>query len=192
MKKKAVLIVLFCLCCQSFSQDSLKRAIVLKSSALYDEPLSGLLPQSFAEKGDSCVVDSFFTDSAGVTWFRLAIKGARQWANGIKVSYITAENQDVQSLVLRDDADAKRRLRILRDHQDWPRRIKGAVREGRVCLGMTRDQLAAAWGDPMQKGSSFMVGTGECETWFFKGVRGNLLFVNLLEGAVAGWYLKDL
>ena len=191
MNRVVVVLFIQIMASQLFAQDPLKKAIVLKAAPLFDEPVAGTLPQSFAEKGDSCVVDSFFTDSSGLSWFRLATKGHRRWAQDLSVSYITPENAAVQSLVLKDEADAKRRARVLHTHPEWPRRIRAAVREGRVCLGMTKDQLIASWDTPVQKGLSFILGIGECETWFFRSLDNKLLFVTLSNGEVSGWYEKD-
>jgi hypothetical protein len=184
-------LVLLMICCVIFGQDSLKKAIVLQTTPLYDEPVGGMLPQSFIEKGDSCVIDSFFTDSSGISWFHVKKPGLLKWAQKLSVAYVTPENEDIQSVVIKDEADAKRRLRILRDHAEWPRRVKSAVRAGKVCLGMDPSQLAAAWGDPFQKGKSFILGVGECDTWFYKGNKEQILFVVLSRGNVIGWYQKE-
>jgi hypothetical protein len=177
--------------CALHAQDTLKRAICLSNTALYGEPDNALLPQSFLEKGDSCIVDTFFTDSSGVSWFKVRATGGIRWARELSVSYISGQNTDVRSDVLNDQADAKRRMKILMTRQEWPRRIRSAVREGKICLGMDEPQLIAAWGDPVQKGKSFILGIGQCDAWFYQSRKGTLLFVVLANGTVAGWYNRE-
>ena len=167
------------------------RALLIKVAPLFSEPVTGSLPVSFAQKGDTCQVDSVFTDSAGTSWFRLRLGSKSQWTNCSVFSYITGPGDDVKSRVLKDDADVKRRLRILLEHPEWPRRIKGAVRGGNVCLGMSSEQLEAAWGTPFQEGASFVLGIGTCETRFFHAAKEDVLFVLLNRGAVTGWYEQN-
>jgi hypothetical protein len=87
------------------------------------------------------------------------------------------------------DVEIKRRLHIVLEHKEWPRRIQKIVKDGKICLEMTKEQLLASWGEPIQKNDAFLLGFGKHEVWFYKGTDGRYLVVNVAQGKVIGWSL---
>lgn len=171
--------------------DSHREIVLLKDAPCYPQPRGGQLPRAFLERGDTCTVDSVATDSTSRLWFRLASPQSGTWIPGTAVRYVENIDGGEISSPVHDDRDArKRRYRILREHRDWPRRIQRAIREGVVCLGMSREQLTASWGEPFQKGKAWTLGIGEYQSWFYRGDEGQIVYVCLAEDRVIGWYLE--
>jgi hypothetical protein len=166
-----------------------RKALATKSSALYESPQTVLLPRLFLQQGDTFTVDTQFTDSSGSVWHGVARTEGRLWLRGVDLQYL-GEHDSVSSSpgAPTNDQDRKRRYQLARENPQWPRRIIAAVREGRVCLDMTAEQLTASWGNPMEKGKSFTLGIGEHDTWVYRGTRDRILFVSLYAGRVIGWY----
>ena len=164
-----------------------KSALIVESAPWYDNPAPAQLPQGFFEKMDSCIVDTAVVDSAGTPWFKVH-KGSRQgWVAASKVRYTSEIKDDFFTAVRSDDADKKRRLSVLRQHENWPRRIKLAVRNGSVCLDMTAEQVVAAWDKPVRTGKAFVLGVGTVTRCYFGESAATVLCVDLQNDRVIGW-----
>lgn len=146
-----------------------------------------MLPVAYANKGDTCTVLGVHVDTTGTPWFGLSRDGGSTWSPARFWRYVAGGEGGAVVSVSRTDEDRKRRLRILRQHSGWPRRIVRAVREGEVCLDMTEEQLAAAWGEPFQRSSAFVLGLGSVTIRFFRVADRPLIGVVLLDGRVVGW-----
>jgi|GEM_PF-2139099 len=157
---------------------------------LFDLPVKGALPQRYAETDQVFKIDSAFTDSAGAQWYCVTRNNQKNWLLSSSVQRIqqgTTGSTIEKSTPVRTDADQKRRLHIVLQHNEWPRRIQNVVREGKVCLGMTHEQLTASWGEPVQRDNSFISDHVKFQLWIYKGKNGQLLTVNLMNGKVCGW-----
>lgn len=186
----------------ALGQSSIKPALLIENAPWFESPRADLLPKGFFNRGDTCFVESTFVDSSNIAWFCIKKRPGddefeQHWINAKAVRFRAEinENKNAGSVILRPDEDRKRRLTILRDHADWPRRIQKAVREGTICLQMTEEQLMASWNEPVEKLKCFMVGVGEYESWVFKGLggvggragEGKVVLVGVGEGRVVGW-----
>jgi len=155
---------------------------------LYENPSPADLPRSYLEPSDTCRTDASLVDSTGVVWVSVKSGGNRGWVRQSSLRRPSAPEADRgQAVTVKLDADAKRRYRILEQHPDWPRRIVKAVREGKICLDMSEEQLAASWGEPQHKGSAFILGAGSYDQWYFKFGNGPVQSVFLVKGRVVGW-----
>ena len=141
----------------------------------------------FINKLDTCQTDSSLVDSSGTPWFRLRLNDRTFWLHANDVRYIADIPEDFLSIQVKGDDDKTRRLQILQNKPDWPHRIKMSVRGGQICLDMTEEQLAAAWGAPFQKGMTYTLGIGDHATWLYKSSSGKILLVNLQKGHIIGW-----
>lgn len=166
-----------------------KPAIILSTAAVFESPSEGLLPEAYLDRNDSCVIDSLFHDSSGISWYHVKFADNYGWIKSDFARLVVWGDQMQRGSGKTDDIDIdkKRRYRILFEHQDWPRRIQKFVREGRVCLGMTEEQLRASWGEPVQKSTMFMLGLGDQDVWFYKSNDGKMLIVGISERKVSGW-----
>lgn len=155
----------------------------------FESPSEGLLPEAYLDRNDSCVIDSLFHDSSGISWYHVKFADNYGWIKSDFARLVVWGDQMQRGSGKTDDIDIdkKRRYRILFEHQDWPRRIQKFVREGRVCLGMTEEQLRASWGEPVQKSTMFMLGLGDQDVWFYKSNDGKMLIVGISERKVSGW-----
>ena len=180
-----IVLICFSLCTQAPSQA--KPAIVLKTTPYFGSPLSEELPLGFINKMDTCLTVGSMVDSLGAPWFRALLGGRTYWIRGADVKYAADMPPDFQSQQTRGDDDKKRRLRILENKPDWPHRVKMAVRDGQICLDMTEEQLAAAWGDPFQKSTAYMLGIGGYDVWLYKSFSDKILFVTIQNGRIIGW-----
>jgi|GEM_PF-1346455 len=167
------------------------KAVALQLAPLYEQAAPGLLPAGFANKGDTCAVEKVSVDTAGTAWFALMHLSGRFYSPASNWRYAGKVTNELSQERTPDDEDRKRRLRILQQHRDWPRRIIRAVREGKICLDMSLEQLIASWDEPMQKSRCFTVGLGEHEVWLYAGRDGKTLIVSLQEGKVMGWSLGE-
>ena len=193
--KTAVLVSLFILAfaySPDFAADR-KTALAIETAPVFDEPLTGLLARGFIGKRDTCEVDSTKVDSAGAAWFHVRIsqglggKKNEGWVGAGAVRYVSDIPENFASRDAAGDADRKRRLEILKSHQEWPRRVIGAVRNGKICLDMTEEQVVAAWGVPAERHKSYMVGVGNYLVLLFKGSDKGTLGVMMQDGRVVGW-----
>jgi hypothetical protein len=158
---------------------------------LYENPSSGELPRSYLDPADTCRPDNSFIDSTGVVWVSVRSATARGWVRESSLRKPSApEAAREQGLGKKIDPDTKRRYRILEQHPEWPRRIVKVVREGKICLDMSGEQLAASWGEPLHKGSAFIIGAGSYDLWYFKFGGGQVQSVFLVKGRVVGWTEK--
>jgi hypothetical protein len=171
----------------AYSALGTKKAMALEAAPCYEEPRGDLLPSRYLGPGDTTAVDSVFIDSSGVAWFRIVSGNKSFWTPGSKLRYISTGSQELLATRAQEDLDKFRRLKILRAHEDWPRRIKNAVRAGQVCLGMTAAQLAASWDKPQEQEKFFVLGIGACEYWRFIGADKKTCSVILQNDAVIGW-----
>jgi hypothetical protein len=77
---------------------------------------------------------------------------------------------------IRQDLATERRRRAINAHP-WPERIKLAVLENRIEIGMTREQVTAAWGQPR---SVDVTSTTRQEQWTY----GGPIYLNFTNGAL--------
>lgn len=174
----------------AFDPDSLQKAISLKINPYYSEAQSGLLPKGFVNKGDTATIFGIQVDTVGIPWFQIKIKKKVLWSP-VKYWQYVSEIDTAAFIEGKQSAeDKKRRLRILREHKDWPRRIIRAVRFGRICLDMDREQLIASWDKPFQKTTAFTIGLGKHSIWMFKGKKDNIAAVLIKNGRIIGWTIK--
>jgi hypothetical protein len=170
-----------------------KTAMAMTTAPVFDEPAQGLLARGFIGKRDTCEIDSTVVDSTGAAWFHIRESrgnGARKSGGWIAAGAVRYASDIPQNFTSRDaagDADKKRRLEILKKHPDWPRRVIGAVRSGRICLDMTEEQVVAAWGAPAERHKSYMVGIGDYFVFLYKSVDKGLLGVMMQNDRVMGW-----
>ena len=66
----------------------------------------------------------------------------------------------------------------------WDARIAGRVREGKICLGMTRAAVLLSWGRPERKNKSVSV-HGSREQWVYGGT-----YVYFVKGVVTSWQTR--
>jgi hypothetical protein len=178
-----------------------RNAVVTETAPVFDEPLPGLLARGFLDKHDSCSVDSTHVDSAGAPWFHVralrasgaAAKMAGGWISAKAILFVSDMPADFASQDARGDGDRKRRLEILKSHQQWPRRVIQAVRSGRICLDMSEEQVAASWGEPAEKRKAFMIGVGDYVTLVYRdaGSGKGTLVVALQNDRVIGWTTEE-
>ncbi|MBD3394040.1 MAG: hypothetical protein GF418_00300 [Chitinivibrionales bacterium] len=162
----------------------------MRVAPCYARPAPGGLPSSYVNKGDTCVVENTVVDSLGAPWFALAKEGGTVFSPADHWRFAGDGSAGVSAARRQEQADRKRRLAILRAHRDWPRRIARAIRDGKICIDMTAEQLAASWGEPEQKSACFTVGLGEHEAWFYLDDRDGALMVLLRDARVIGWSLE--
>jgi hypothetical protein len=168
-----------------------KSALALETAPYFEKPDQGLLPKGYLGKHDTCTTDSTFIDSAGVAWFHVLIKSSRGWALARAMRYVSDIPADFFSTVEKGDEDKKRRADIVKSHPEWPLRIKKAVRAGQICLDMSGEQLAASWGEPLEKRKTFMLGIGEYTSFIYRGTAKGSLLVCLQNNRVIGWSLEE-
>jgi hypothetical protein len=164
-----------------------KKALALETAPCYEEPRSDGLPRLYVGPSDTILVDSVFIDSSNVAWFKVRAKNLSVWTIGAKVRYVSEVSGEMFAVKAQEDQDKFRRLKILREHDAWPRRIKNAVRAGQVCLSMTGQQLEASWEAPQQKEKLFILGIGACESWHYAATAKKPCSVILQNDAVIGW-----
>jgi hypothetical protein len=163
---------------------------VIKDQPLFETP-GEMLPEKYTTSRDTLRIDSTAVDSMGKQWahVRAAGKPLQGWIpKGLLVPFSAKPDSLLVSGPL--NTDRRRRYEILREHPDWPRRIQAAVREGTVCMDMTRSQLTASWGEPFQKGKAFLFGIGNYEIWFYKGHKNETLMVSIYGERVTGWSIQ--
>jgi hypothetical protein len=193
--KNAIPLCLFLLstCLAGTVSAAPKTAIATENAPYFEEPRPGLLAQGFIDKHDTCAVDSTAVDSTDAAWFHVRPRpgengrSAGGWVAAAAVKYVSDMPANFVSRDEAGDKDKKRRLEILKSHPQWPRRIMTAVRNGRICLDMSEDQVVASWGEPAEKRKSFMIGVGDYVTLFFKGGDPGTLAVTLQGDRVIGW-----
>ena len=170
----------------------LKFAKIAQLSSLFEFPEKGRLPIFYFEKNQNCLIDSMIVDSSGDVWLLVTDENKRGWTKSDNVQ--VSSSGDIDSALFNEpinvtDIETKRRLHIVLQHKDWPRRIQKIVKDGKICLEMTNEQLLASWGEPLQKTEALLLGFGKHEVWFYKGTDGRYLVVNVAEGKVIGWSL---
>lgn len=167
-----------------------KNAIVTETVPFFEEPGPGLLARGFLDKHDTCAVDSTHVDSAGAAWFHVrasSMKKADGWVNSKSVLFLSDMPVDFSSREARGDEDKKRRLEIIKTKPQWPRRIMQAIRNGRICLDMSEEQVVASWGEPAEKRKAFMIGIGDYSMFVYKNASRETLLVALRNDKVIGW-----
>ncbi len=175
----------------SSESDSLQKAITTKVAPFYSEPNIDLLPKGYVKKGDTNTIHFVSIDSLGNPWFQLVEKDFQVWSPAKFWQYIALIDTVAFLEGRQNEKEKRRRLRILREHRDWPRRIIRTVRFGRICLDMTTQHLAASWGDPTQKSNAFTVGLGIHSVWIYSEEAGSKITVVIIKNnSVIGWTSK--
>jgi hypothetical protein len=67
-----------------------------------------------------------------------------------------------------------------------PPAIEQSIIEGKIRVGMTKEDVSAAWGDPRSVNQSYYEGTGAQTQWCY-GRGGAMQCVYFEEGHVTGW-----
>ena len=155
-------------------------------------------PAEFSEtvhvvkQGDVLEVRSTVTDSLGKEWcfVRFTEHQVEGFLPSDRLEYLGDEKKSTLFLKLKGEIqeDARRRLKAVKDHPEWPRRIQKAVRDGAICLKMNTGQLLISWGEPAQKTRGFIVDEGDVEIFFFQPSAP--VAVILKKGEVIGWSEK--
>lgn len=190
---KVAVIVLLLICKHLFAveNDSLQKAIAVKVTPLFKEAQANLLPINYAKKGDSCTVTGVHVDTSGIPWFNVSIRTNPYWSQAKYWQYVADIDTAAFLEGKQSEEDKKRRLRILRQHRDWPRRIIRTVRFGRICLDMNSEQLVASWGDPLQRSNAYTIGIGKHDIWIFESKNDKKAIVLLKNDKIIGWSLKQ-
>ncbi len=168
-----------------------KTAVAVASTAFFERPEPGLLPRGYIDRRDSCTVDSVIADSAGTAWFHIRAAKSEGWAVAGGLRYVSDVPADFFSKETRGDEDKKRRADIVKNHPEWPLRIRKAVHAGQVCIDMTADQLVASWGEPVEKRKMYMLGIGDYSCLIYNGTSRATLLVSLQGGRVVGWSVEQ-
>lgn len=171
-------------------KDSAKTVVPLGLTPLYERPVPDGLPVSYLEPSDTCHIDSARFDTANVEWAFIRSQSRSGWLqkSSVRPAYIPPTAPKLfGSREPRLDEDARRRYRILEQHPDWERRIIKVIREGNICLEMNDEQVAASWGEPLQKSKAFILGAGRQDLWLYKSPSGKFETVFLVKGRVVGW-----
>lgn len=172
-----------------YSQNQ-QKALATSISPYYKSLNNEGLPTGYISKNDTGIIQSVMLDSAGIPWFSIMTGGVCVFSPAKYWKYLSDADTSAYADGESNDSDKKRRLTILHDNPQWPRRIIRAVRTGRICLDMTSAQLIAAWGEPIQKSDAFAVGLGTHTIYFFQNSSEKLTSVLLKDDVVVGWSLK--
>ncbi len=191
MRQAIAAVLFFCAAVFAQSDSSRARVAALGVTPFYEKAAPGQLPSGYLNKGDTCTVERVLVDTSGLAWFFLCRGESSVWSPASGWRYVAAASDELSGARKEEEEDRKRRLRVLQEHRDWPRRVIRAVREGKVCLDMTSEQLGAAWGEPAQKSRSFTLGLGNHDTWFYAGDGGSMHIVSLQNDRVIGWSLGN-
>lgn len=186
----ATLLLLICKVIYTSENDSLQRAIAVKVTPLYNEAQTGLLPKSYVKKGDSCSILGVQVDTTGIPWFNVSIQSINYWSPVKYWKYVADIDTAAYLEGKKSEEDKKRRLKNLRQHRDWPRRIIRTVRFGRICLDMSGEQLIASWGKPIQRSRASTIGIGAHDIWIFDSRNEKKDIVLLKNKKIIGWSIK--
>jgi hypothetical protein len=186
---KNLILIIFILFINLYSEQKL--AICIKTSPYFELPQTNLLPKGFIEKYDTCIIDSVYIDSLENAWFKILCKSKAGWISVKALNYIDNISQNYISNEKQNLNEKKKRAEIVKAHPEWPFRIKKAVREGKICLDMTKEQLFASWGEPMEIKKAYMLGVGEYDIYLYKDLVERILIVSLKQDRVTGWVLGD-
>ena len=101
----------------------------------------------------------------------LPLEGSRACPPELSIASLTGRFDPI-----RQDLAKESRSRAINAHP-WPERIKRAVLENRIEIGMTREQVTAAWGQPR---SVDVTSTTRQEQWMY----GGPIYLNFTNGAL--------
>ncbi|MBD3322581.1 MAG: hypothetical protein GF350_15880 [Chitinivibrionales bacterium] len=182
---------MFCILCAAISAQAGKgfprKALAVKSTARYAKPVEGTLPAGYLDKYDTCLVESLAVDSTGAAWFRITAENGNGWVHANDVRYAAELDDSHIAQRKESDEDRIRRLKTLRNHPEWPRRIVRAVRKCSICMNMTREQVKASWGAPAHVDTAFILGLGFYRAWFYHDSDAKPVVVSFVDGRVIGW-----
>jgi hypothetical protein len=167
--------------------DSVRIVLPLGLTPLFDVPAPGGFPISYLEPSDTCRIDSARFDTANVEWAFVRSQSRSGWLQKSSLRPALVPPMVPQSKANKPDADAKRRYRVLGQHPEWERRIVKVIREGKICLDMSEEQVLASWDEPLQKSVVFILGAGKQNIWLYKSPSGRFETVFLVNGRVVGW-----
>jgi len=85
----------------------------------------------------------------------------------------------------------KRRYAAVRENPQWSRRIKKAVREGSIVLGMNQNQLRIVWGEPKKKISMFTSRVGTHALWVYESDNTDTVYVAVKNKEIIGWSQRN-
>lgn len=82
-----------------------------------------------------------------------------------------------------EEVRTQKRLRYIEEHNEIDEKIKMAIREGKLIIGMNRDQAIASWGKP-EKINRTVTRAGNTEQWVFGSFGPFVYFEN---GILTAW-----
>ena len=168
------------------------RAIPIKPSPCFNVPVQQTLTKTIKVPGDTCILDSVYTDQFNKKWYLLQSESDFSlpfWSPAQTWVTLTVEDTlayDLSSLNRLDPAK-KERLKVILKHPEWSRKIKRTVREGKICLEMNSKQLETSWGEPFKILAAFLIGTGEFDLWLYKTSQDSMVTVSLKDNKIIGW-----
>ncbi len=153
------------------------------------------IPSGYLDRGDTLTIDSMRIDREGVPWLEIYLEKGKAFIRSSNIKYIinrdSAESVSSAGLLRKDESDSlrKQRILLLREHRDWPIRIKRLVREGRVALDMSHEQVKAAWNtEPDIEIPGFIFGIGEVVFCYYRLNKDeDEILVVLKNNRVVGW-----
>lgn len=155
-------------------------------------PTDGAETVEMIKQGVVLNIRSSVTDTLDRIWYMVKIAGTDKggFVLGTDIEPLSQEIDTLNSPKLKKEisADKKRRLAIVKNNPDWPRRVKSALLAGTICLGMNRDQLAASWEKPDNETDGFILGAGDVRILFYR--KGDPVAVVMKNGEVIGWSEK--
>jgi len=168
-------------------------ALVTGLSGMYESPAPDALPAAFLEKGDTCHLGRHLVDSTGSAWYVLAPPDpdSGKWVRATYLRLVTAQDSSMSAPAPAGDKDRKRRYQAVRENPGWPRVVLRAVREGKICMGMSAAQVRASWDEPFQQRDAFILGAGTHRVWFYRTGGVTVITVHFSNEGVIGWSLEQ-
>jgi hypothetical protein len=154
-------------------------------------------------RGDVVELKHSMTDLQGITWYQIVVSTLGKmhlWiasssgelvaqtrrASPSMAQVCAALLQEPQNDKIVLTVDKKRRISLIKQNPNWPFRVKSAVRQGRIILEMTSDQVAASWGQPHKIREGFLEGKGKVKFLFYNREAESDI-VTLADNRVIGW-----
>ncbi len=156
----------------------------------YAQPDKQLLPSGYFNKSEKVEIDSSLVDSMGVAWMRARNQNSLVWILASTLRPVSTDTLEAAQTGTVSPIDMARRNEALKANASWPRRMRKAIHNGRICLDMDSVQLVASWGKPRSISPAFAIGLGNHSIWYF-GEAGDVpLVVFISNGRVIGWSSK--
>jgi hypothetical protein len=144
------------------------------------------------KEGMLLTVKSVVTDTAGREWYMITLPKEKLEGFVPAADVEMVGDEEKSKIYLKQSSeeseDKRRRMTELRNHPEWPRRIRSAVHGGAICLKMSKEQLFASWEKPYFETSGFILGLGNVEILFYR--KENPVAIVVKNNEVAGWSEK--